>query len=69
MMYGVANNISGMFLFARLMTAYLYDQSNVADLEDQLLPGRFPHGPLRLDEAYAANERSKAKLTAVATLA
>jgi hypothetical protein len=41
-----------MFLFAHLMTAYLYDQTSVADLDQQLSPEVFPQGPLRLDEAY-----------------
>lgn len=41
----------GMFLFARLITSYLYDQTSVSDLEAQLLPENFPQGPLRLDEA------------------
>jgi hypothetical protein len=49
-----------MFLFARLMTAYLYDQPTVADLEDQLLPENFPQGPFRLDEAYAMRRTRKA---------
>jgi hypothetical protein len=40
-----------MFLFARLMTAFLYDQTSIADLELQLSPELFPQGPLRLDEA------------------
>lgn len=40
----------GMFLFARLMTAYLYDQTSTAELEEQLSPETFPQGPLRLDE-------------------
>lgn len=47
----VIDSIPGMFLFARLMMSYLNDQTSVADLEQQLLPERFPQGPLRLDEA------------------
>jgi len=41
-----------MFLFARLITAFLYDQTSVADLDEQLSPATFPQGPLKLEEVY-----------------
>ncbi|KAH4922495.1 hypothetical protein HBI23_095700 [Parastagonospora nodorum] len=49
----IVNKAEGMFLFARLMTAYLYDQTSVADLDEQLSPATFPQGPLKLEEAYS----------------
>ncbi|KAH4106786.1 hypothetical protein HBI82_035170 [Parastagonospora nodorum] len=49
----IVNKAEGMFLFARLMTAFLYDQTSVADLDEQLSPATFPQGPLKLEEAYS----------------
>lgn len=42
----------GMFLFAHLIASYLFDQTSLAQLEDELSPGKFPTGPARLDELY-----------------
>jgi len=39
-----------MFLFAKLMSSYLYSKTTVGKLEEDLAPGVFPHGQKRLDE-------------------
>jgi hypothetical protein len=39
-----------MFLFAKLMSSYLYNKTTVGKLEEDLVPDVFPHGQKRLDE-------------------
>ncbi|KAF2116189.1 hypothetical protein BDV96DRAFT_645526 [Lophiotrema nucula] len=48
----VTERADGMFLFAKLMSAYLYEQSSLGQLEEELIPGSFPKGPTRLNELY-----------------
>jgi hypothetical protein len=40
----------GMFLFAHLMTSYLFDLTSLAELEYELSPERFPQGATRLED-------------------
>ncbi|KAF1956409.1 hypothetical protein CC80DRAFT_446319 [Byssothecium circinans] len=49
----VTEKADGMFLFARLMSSYLYHQTSVGKLNEELSAATFPQGPFRLDEVYS----------------